>query len=397
MRYGIPGFRTPRDVLDAEIQRILDLGVHDARCNCRIGTDVTMEQICAGLRRRVPRHGRPGRAAAAGARRATRRTSSPRPSFLQGLQRRPPAARRQARRRHRRRRHLDRRRHGGAPPRPHRARASRPTARARDRRPRWRTTSPTVSAQAGRRGHADLGVRQSTRCRPTSTRSSRRRPKASPSAAGWRRSRVVKDADGRATALRVAQCEAKIVGGRLEIKMHRRHRGDIPADLIVSAIGQAVDFTGLEEFNNGKGAHRRRQELPGRRASRASSSAATSIAPAPADHRHRPRRASPPTASTASCAARSWTSGRRSTCTRSTCTRKMVEKGAHVRARSHEPHPRHRRAATAAIHNFDNRSDRYVIPHEELFLGHFQLHAAQRAQHHHARRRTARWATSRSA
>ncbi len=27
MRYGIPGYRTPRDVLDAEIQRILDLGV----------------------------------------------------------------------------------------------------------------------------------------------------------------------------------------------------------------------------------------------------------------------------------------------------------------------------------------------------------------------------------
>ena len=27
MRYGIPGFRTPRTVLDAEIQRILDLGL----------------------------------------------------------------------------------------------------------------------------------------------------------------------------------------------------------------------------------------------------------------------------------------------------------------------------------------------------------------------------------
>ena len=27
MRYGIPGFRTPRAVLDAEIQRIADLGV----------------------------------------------------------------------------------------------------------------------------------------------------------------------------------------------------------------------------------------------------------------------------------------------------------------------------------------------------------------------------------
>ena len=30
MRYGIPGFRTPRAVLDAEIQRILDLGVRRA-------------------------------------------------------------------------------------------------------------------------------------------------------------------------------------------------------------------------------------------------------------------------------------------------------------------------------------------------------------------------------
>ena len=28
MRYGIPGYRTPRDTLDAEIQRILDLRIH---------------------------------------------------------------------------------------------------------------------------------------------------------------------------------------------------------------------------------------------------------------------------------------------------------------------------------------------------------------------------------
>src|SRR5512143_860434 len=46
MRYGIPGFRTPRAVLDAEIQRILDLGV-EARLKCRVGTDVTMERIRA--------------------------------------------------------------------------------------------------------------------------------------------------------------------------------------------------------------------------------------------------------------------------------------------------------------------------------------------------------------
>ena len=44
MRYGIPGFRTPRAVLDAEIARIIDLGVA-TRMSCRIGTDITLEQI----------------------------------------------------------------------------------------------------------------------------------------------------------------------------------------------------------------------------------------------------------------------------------------------------------------------------------------------------------------
>ena len=44
MRYGIPGFRTPRTVLDAEINRILALGVR-TRMNCRIGTDVTLDEI----------------------------------------------------------------------------------------------------------------------------------------------------------------------------------------------------------------------------------------------------------------------------------------------------------------------------------------------------------------
>lgn len=46
MRYGIPGFRTPREVLDMEIQRILDLGIQ-TRMNTRVGTDVTLEQIRA--------------------------------------------------------------------------------------------------------------------------------------------------------------------------------------------------------------------------------------------------------------------------------------------------------------------------------------------------------------
>ncbi|VBB69829.1 Protein similar to glutamate synthase [NADPH] small chain, clustered with sulfite reductase [invertebrate metagenome] len=44
MRFGIPGYRTPKDVLDAEIQRILDMGV-EIRLNTRVGTDIPMSQL----------------------------------------------------------------------------------------------------------------------------------------------------------------------------------------------------------------------------------------------------------------------------------------------------------------------------------------------------------------
>ena len=44
MRYGIPGYRTPRDVLDAEIKRITDMGV-EIHTNTRVGTDITVETL----------------------------------------------------------------------------------------------------------------------------------------------------------------------------------------------------------------------------------------------------------------------------------------------------------------------------------------------------------------
>ncbi|GAB4361296.1 MAG: NAD(P)-binding protein [Gammaproteobacteria bacterium] len=44
IRYGIPGYRTPRDVLDHEIQRILDMGV-DVRTNCKVGVDISVEEL----------------------------------------------------------------------------------------------------------------------------------------------------------------------------------------------------------------------------------------------------------------------------------------------------------------------------------------------------------------
>ncbi|WP_295406355.1 NAD(P)-binding protein [uncultured Thiocystis sp.] len=44
-RFGIPGYRVPRDKLDAEIQRILDLGQVEVKLKTRVGTDVSVEQL----------------------------------------------------------------------------------------------------------------------------------------------------------------------------------------------------------------------------------------------------------------------------------------------------------------------------------------------------------------
>jgi NADPH-dependent glutamate synthase beta subunit-like oxidoreductase/Pyruvate/2-oxoacid:ferredoxin oxidoreductase delta subunit len=44
LRYGIPQYRLPRNVLDAEIQKILDLGV-ELKCNFVVGKDISLEQL----------------------------------------------------------------------------------------------------------------------------------------------------------------------------------------------------------------------------------------------------------------------------------------------------------------------------------------------------------------
>ncbi|MEK9753761.1 MAG: FAD-dependent oxidoreductase, partial [Rhodospirillaceae bacterium] len=44
MVYGIPGYRTPRDMVAAEIQRILDTGV-ETKMGVRVGKDISVEQL----------------------------------------------------------------------------------------------------------------------------------------------------------------------------------------------------------------------------------------------------------------------------------------------------------------------------------------------------------------
>ena len=44
LRWGIPGYRLPESVLDAEIQKILDLGV-ELKCGVKIGKDVSVDEL----------------------------------------------------------------------------------------------------------------------------------------------------------------------------------------------------------------------------------------------------------------------------------------------------------------------------------------------------------------
>ncbi len=44
LRYGVPRYRVPADVLDGEVRRILDMGV-EVRANCRVGKDISLEDL----------------------------------------------------------------------------------------------------------------------------------------------------------------------------------------------------------------------------------------------------------------------------------------------------------------------------------------------------------------
>jgi NADPH-dependent glutamate synthase beta subunit-like oxidoreductase len=44
LRYGLPAYRMPREILDAEIRRLADLGI-EFRTNSALGTDITLEDL----------------------------------------------------------------------------------------------------------------------------------------------------------------------------------------------------------------------------------------------------------------------------------------------------------------------------------------------------------------
>ena len=150
MRYGIPGYRTPRDVLDHEIQRILDMGHVEMRLE------------------HPRRQGRLHRAAREGLRRhplgARLQVRPPLPvpggdapncvtgvafleAFNKGRLKSPPPGGRG-----RRRRYLHRRGLGGAPPRPHHQAQPRRTVPEHGRRWLHRPRRGRTAASRRRRG-----------------------------------------------------------------------------------------------------------------------------------------------------------------------------------------------------------------------------------------------------
>jgi NADPH-dependent glutamate synthase beta subunit-like oxidoreductase len=370
MRYGIPGFRTPREVLDAEIQRIVDLGVH-VHVKCRIGTDVTLaslrgdfDAVFLGM---GAQSGRPLPAPGGEAPNVVTATS-----FLKAFN-------------DGRLRHVGKRVVviGGGDTSIDVATVARRLGHIEHPHP---TDFPEL-AIGGYLAHdaASVSAKHGAEVTLTSVfgvdsmQANRHEIEQATAEGiairgGLAPVCVVKDASGRAVALRVARCEAKVVGGRLEIKVAEGTEEDIPADLIVSAIGQAVDFAGLEEFDSGRGAVTadRNYQVAGKAGTFAGGDVL------------RPHLLTTAIGHGAIAAdgidrfLRGEEQGKRPKIDVHTfdLTRKMLEKG-HTFEKVREPvHGTDR--ANIGIHNFDNRSDRYVITHEELFLGHFGFVARMR-------------------
>jgi NADPH-dependent glutamate synthase beta subunit-like oxidoreductase/Pyruvate/2-oxoacid:ferredoxin oxidoreductase delta subunit len=372
MRYGIPGFRTPREVLDAEIQRILDLGV-STRLNCRVGRDVTMEEIRrdfdavflglgaqSGRALPCPGFDAPNVVTAIAFLRAFN------DGRLKHVGKRvvvvgggdtsidvATVARRLG--------HIEHARDRDRPENVIGGRAAHDIARisAHQGADVILTSVFPVDKMQANRHEIEQALAEGIAIRGS----------LAPVA-------VVRGADGRATALRVAQCEAKFVGPKLEIKVIAGTEQDIEADLIVSAIGQAVDFSGLEEFDSGKGgiAADRNYQVPGRpgvfvggdvvRPHLLTTAIGHGWIAAEGIDRYlrgenqdkRPK-----------IDVHHWD-----------LQRKLLEKGTPPQP-IHEP-IRGTCDANVAIHNFENRSDRHVITHKELFLGHFQYTPRHRRQ-----------------
>ena len=362
MRYGIPGFRTPRDVLDAEIQRILDVGVK-TRMRTRVGTDISLDDIrkefdavFLGLGAQAGRALPIADSDAPNVVTATAFLKAFNDGRLQHVGKRVVVV-------------------GGGDTSIDVATVARRLGHIKHAKP-----TDAEAAIAGHLAHdvATISAKEGAEVTLTSVfnidKMQANKHEIDQALAEGIHIHgslmpigVVRDANGRATALRVQQCEAKVTGGKLEIKPVEGTERDIEADLIVSAIGQAVDFTGLEQFNNGKGAVStdRNYVVAGQQGVFAGGDVIRPhLLTTAIGH-----------GSIAADGIHNYLLGEdlekrpKIDAHQFDLIRKLAEKGLEPKE-AHEP-LRGTFNSNIAVHNFDDRSDRYIIPHDKLFLGHF--------------------------
>jgi NADPH-dependent glutamate synthase beta subunit-like oxidoreductase len=361
MRYGIPGYRTPRDVLSGEIQRILDLGV-TVRTGVRIGVDVALADLERDFDAVFMGIGAQSGSAldVPGADKAPNCISGI--AFLDAFN--------DGRLKHGAKRVLV---IGGGDTAMDVAAVARRIghiSRVSDKdRPEYVVLGQTTHdvATVAKREGAEVAIiyrRPLDKMPATKTEIEHVTKEGVEIRTSLIPIEVLLDGAGRARALRVASVDW--TGGKMSVKPGSEI--DIECDLIVSAIGQVCDFTGFEELNNGKGlisadAYYRSPKKPGlfvggdvikphllTTAIGHASIAAESI------DRH----------------------------LRKEDVKKLPKVNVHhfslldkLREVGRAPRPyehgeeRGTDAAAFAVHNFEDRSQSDIVPADELFLGHW--------------------------
>ena len=364
MRYGIPGFRTPRHVLDGEIQRIIDLGV-ETRMKTRVGSDVKFEDLeknyDAIFMSMGAQSGRPLPVPGAEAPNCVTAMA-----FLKAFN-------------DGRLQHVGNRVVviGGGDTSIDVATVARRLGNISNVTDLDRPENVLAGhaahdvAKISARGGADVVlVSRATMDKMNANKLEIEHAleEGIKIIGGVTPIAVVVGADGRATALRVAQFE--VVKGETIIKAGTEQ--DLPADLVVSAIGQAVDFTGLEPFNNNKGLIKPdgNYRFPGKphifvggdvikphllttaigHASIAADGIDTFLRQGTTELGKRPK----------------------VDAHRFDLLRKLVESGKTVEEYNHKQ-DWGTSEAKYAVHNYEDRSAKYVIPSDGLFLGHFMF------------------------
>ena len=359
MRYGIPGFRTPRDVLDGEIKRIIDMGVETVM-NCRVGTDIAMAEIEKNFDAVLFGLGaQAGRALPVDGADAPNCVTAM--SFLRAF-------------------NEGRLQHvgdkvvviGGGD-------TSIDVATVARRLGKITNSSEKDMPEhvlSGQSAHdvAEIAARQGVDVvlisRATIENMAANKHEVDQAKAegieiigGVTPIAVIKDAAGRAIALRVAEYE--MVGK--EMKILAGTERDITGTLIVSAIGQAVDFTGLESYNNNNGLMKtdKNYRFPGKENVFVAGDVIR-----------------PHLLTTAIGHARICAEGIDAFLKGEEASKRPKVDVAHwdmVRRWTETGHAYNEHHGSEmgtsewkdVLHNFDDRSGRYIIPSTQLFLGHF--------------------------